>query len=345
MLKLIRLVFGAQERVDKSPETAQSFLAKNPQILDLLLTLGYNAPLRGEARALFAQLTSSIRAEILDYAALEKSIGATLARMEELPPATARFLNAISSARDPETLTTLLNVDPVHDQIPFVEQIPVLRNGSVTWTSPVRLSLVRKFPADGRIFLETLARLETLFGKPHPARDEPVRLGVLDAIERLRRDVDRSNAYLPTALQFLETRLDDYDERSLKPRAAERMEILMSIISGVVELGCRLESRQPVDLEGIATQAARYIAEPRIHVPALTNHLLTLLLDQKVVGRTGRVSQASVRKLQLIREEISTGNYDDVETAGRLRRLEEEGYYFSSLAYALLSASKSSQTG
>ncbi len=334
--------FAGKEPAAK-PETPEDFLARNPEVLDLLEGLGYDAPLRAEARALFAQLTSSIRVEIVDYAALHKSIAATIARANELPAAAVAFLNTLSSARDPESLTALLNADPVHDQIPFVEQIPVLRNGSVTWTSPARLSLVRKFPADRAVFLETLGRLEALFAEPHPARAEPVRVGVLDAVERLRKDIDRANAYLPTALLFLETRLDEYDAHSIRPRSAERIEALMSIIAGAVALSRRLERPQPGDREAIAAQAASYVARPKIHTPAVTKLLLTLLLHDAVIARTRRVYGASVRKLRMIRDEISTGTYNSAETAARLRRLEDQGYYFSSLVYALLGGPKNPQ--
>lgn len=343
MWKRIRQAFGERERAGNEQESPEEFLARNPQVLDLLMSLGYNAPLRAEARSLFERLTSSIRAEIVDYAALERSIAATATRAGELPPPAVKFLNTLSTARDPETLTALLNVDPVHDQIPFVEQIPVLRNGCVTWTSPVRLSLVRKFPADRPAFLETMTQLEALFVEPHPARAEPVRLGVLDGIERVRRDLDRANAYLPAALQFLETRLDDYDAHSIRPRAAERIEMLMSIVARVVELSNRLEQPRPGDAEAIAGEASRYVAAPRIHTPPVTKHILALLLHENVIGKTRRVSQASTRKLRMIRSEISSGIYDKLETAGRLRRLEDEGYYFPSLAYALLTGSRSSE--
>jgi hypothetical protein len=209
----------------------------------------------------------------------------------------------------------------------------------MTWKSPVHHSLIRKRAADPARFRSTLAELEKLFCTPHPARAEMARLAVLEAIERLRRDLDRDTSYLPTPLRYLETKVAEYRTGSLKPRAQEWLQTLLAVLRGAVELRNQIESGGRRETRAAGELAVQYLAAPRIHTRGLTSYILTLLLDKRLLAVTRRVSRSDTRAMELIREEIAGGSYHGEETADRLHRLEARGFYIPSVVYPLLKLS------
>jgi hypothetical protein len=320
-------------------DTMEGLIGRTPDLRELLIGLGYNPRHEREAASLMQDLIAGIRAEILSFEALQKAVLSALSRSAELPHGPSAFLNSLAMAGNVESATAVLNEDPVHDQVPFVEQIPVLKNGMIRWQSPVHHSLIRKRPADPPRFRSTLAELEKLFGTSHPARAETARLAVIEAVERLRRELDRDTSYLPTSLQYLEMKVTEYRTCSLKPRAQEWLQILMAVLERVVKLRNEIESTGRCDVRAIAEQAVRYLSTPRIHTRGLTSYLLILLLDKRLLTVTRRVSRSKVKAMDLIRGEIAGGSYDAGETVGRLRRLEAEGFYIPSVVYPLLEVS------
>jgi hypothetical protein len=318
------------------PETVEGLIGKTRDVGELLSSFGHDPAADRETARLMDALLGGICAEIIDFEALKKAVRVAISRQGEVPEKTSSFLNVLAMAATEESATAALNADPVHDQVPFVEQIPVLKNGAITWQSPVHHSLIRRRAADPLLFRSTLAELEKLFGTPHPARAEAARLSVLEAIERLRRELDRDTSYLPTPLQYLEAKLADYRTSSLKPKAQEWMQILLSVLDGVVVLRNELETRGRFEVRALAEQGVRYVAAPRIHTPGLTSYILTLLLDKRLETVTRRMSRSHLKAMDLIRVEVMGGSYDAAETADRLRRLEKLGFHIPSVVYSLL---------
>jgi hypothetical protein len=316
-------------------ETRDALIARTPDLRDLLIGLGYDGPVQATAEGLMKELNSSIRAEVTDFAALQKAVATAMTKREGLPENVSAFLRSLAEAPDHESILRLLNADPVHDQVPYIEQVPVLKRGVVTWQSPVQHTLIRKRPADIDQFRRTLTQFETLFFDSHPARSEQARIAVLDAVTRLRREVEREKAYLPTPMQALEARLTDY-AGSIKPKVGESMRMLFAILDRLVELRNRMEETGIGDAPAVAEQTVRYLSTPRVQTPGLTSYILSLLLDSRITATTRRVSKASLRAMDLIRAEVAGGNYDGEETARRLRQLEPEGFLAPSLVFPLL---------
>jgi hypothetical protein len=317
-------------------ETVHGLISRTPDLRELLTSLGYSQPQRTAAAELIGQLNSSIRAEVVDFARLQAAVLVAMAKRQDLPERVSAFLRKLAEAGSEEAVTALLNADPVHDQVPYVEQLPVLRNGVVTWQSPVHHSLIRKRPVDPQKFRDTLAGLETLFSTPHPARSEAARGAVLEGIAKVRQDLDRERSYLPTALQALEAKLADYEAGSLKTSAAESIQALLSIIEAVVKLRNDVGEMGAGEIRPISHQAARYLTASQIQTQSLTGYLLMLLLDRRLVSLTRRVSRSNAKTMDLIRNEIADGGYDGEETARRLRRLDGEGFHIPSIAFPLL---------
>src|SRR5262249_25966909 len=128
------------------------------------------------------------------------------------------LLRAVLAVRaDRDAVLRLLNEDPADQLLPFVEQIPMLRNGEVIWRTPMDLALVRKRPVSRDRFERLLDELDWL-ARSAPLRRKPAsRESVLAAIVRLRRDAARETAYLPTPLQTLASEVDGWLHRSLDP--------------------------------------------------------------------------------------------------------------------------------
>lgn len=331
---------GLRENIAPAPrETADELIAKTAELRELLDGLGYNPRREEAADRIMAELKSSIRAELTDYPAFQAAIAAaTVRRQSMLPDESFALLDSLGSAGDQSAVLALLNADPIHDQVPFIEQIPVRKNGELTWRSPVDHSLIRRRPVDLRRFKELLDDLEMLFAEPHPARFEHSLLEVIDAIAKVRRELDRDKSYLPTPLQYLETKLGDYKTKSLKPGAARLTETLLSTIARLVELRNAVESGADEDVaRKIAGQAARYLATPRLQTRWLTNYILVLLLHPKLTVTVGRkVGKREAKTIELIRKEIQDGYYDRREITRRLRRIEASGVMVASLVYPLL---------
>ena len=332
-----------------SRETLETLVTRLPDVRDLLIGLGYDGPGQAAAAALMKELLALVRAEVPDFDALTKAIQTAMTKRGSLPENVSAFLRTLAEAPDHEALLKLLNQDPVHDQVPWIEQLPVVKRGVVTWQSPVHNTLIRKRPADRDEFRKKLNSLETLFQTPHPARSEQARIGVLDAIGRLRREAERERCHLPVPMQYLETKLADYSA-ALKPKAGEWLRGLMAMLDRLMELRNRMEETGKGDAPALAAETVQYLATPRLHTPGLTSYILAMLLDSRTTEVTRRVSKSSLRAMEIIRAEVAGGNYDGEETARRLRQFETEGILAPSLVFPLLQlpvgeAAKSAITG
>jgi hypothetical protein len=339
---LIRLGFRSRP-APVVPEKSADLIGRTPELRELLARLGHNPRLETESARLMAELKSSIRAEITDYAAFRSAVAAAVLKRGTVPPAAGNFalLDSLSGTADVNSALAVLNADPIDGQVPFIEQIPVAKGGQLTWRSPVDHSLIRRRPVDLPRFAETTGELERLYSEPYPARSESMRLEVLDAIARLRRELERDKSYLPTPLQFLQTKLQDYKTKSLSREAADLIRTVLRMIDRLIELRRDLAASGPGrtwDLAGqVAEQAALYLAAPGIQIAWLTNRILGLSLHASLTGATGqRVRKRDRKNMELIRREIAAGYFDPAETARRLHRMEGRGFDVISLVYPLL---------
>ena len=196
-------------------------------------------------------------------------------------------------------------------------------------------STIRKRPSDPIRFLQLAQELEGLYMKAHPSRHDGPRVEVLGAIARLKRELNRDKAYIPTAIQALEAKLAAFETESVQPAAqaacAALSGLLLSIEQARVECaGGRIRRGRRKQLrETGASDASRYLAHARLHIPQLTSHILAALLAP---------AQLEVIRwpARLIRNEIQAGCFDAAEIAERIRKLEAQGLYVTSLLFPLL---------
>jgi hypothetical protein len=324
-------------------ESAEDLIGKTTELRELLESLGFDSNRETAVSRLMSELKSSVRAGIADYSAFRLALAGAEIRRRSMPdrPEDKSFalLDLLRDAPNETEALAILNADPIHCQVPFIEQLPVPKNGELTWLSPVDHTLIRRRPGDPQRFREAVAELEGLFSTPHRARLEPPRLAVLDAIVRLRRELERDRSYLPTPILFLETKLEEYRTKSLKRGAADAIEAVVATVETLAEL------RNTVDLSAdgnelslrLSELAASYLAPPRIQIPWLTNSILNLFLQPALTRGTGQVvKKTDAVTMDLIRREIQSGFYDPDETVRRLRQMEAQGFRVISLVYPLL---------
>lgn len=137
-----------------------------------------------------------------------------------------------------------------------------------------------------------------------------MRREILDAIARLRRELERDKSYLPTPLQFLETRLQEYKTKSVSQEAVDSTGIVLRAIDRAVELRRDLSVSGPGEIAvvlaaRVAEQAALYLETPGIQIPWLTNCILGLSPHERLTGAAGRrIRKSDWKKMELIRREI-----------------------------------------
>jgi hypothetical protein len=320
--------------VPPTRETAAEWIRDVVEIRALLQGLGHLPDLEIQSDRIMQELRSSIRAEITDFETFRSAVAQAALKAKAMPAAGPfPLLEALAEASDRDAVQSILNADPIGGLVPFIEQIPVRKDGHLIWRSPVDHSLIRRRPADFPSFLANVQELERLYSQPIPAREDAPRLEVQDALMRLRRELEREKSYLPTPLQFLEMKLAEYKATSRRPGTAVSIEALLSLLDRIAAL----HNTPALSGAGVAEQVARYLATPGIQTPWLTNRLLSLALHGRLTAATGqRIGTLERRKLESIRSEIAAGYYDAAETARRLRRLERCGVDIMSLVYPLL---------
>ena len=116
---------------------------------ELLEMLGLNSNRDQVVRRLMSELKFSIRAAIADYSTFRSALARAEIRRRSMPDDKSfALLDLLQDAPDETAALAILNADPIHSQVPFIEQIPVPRNGELTWVSPVDHSLIRRRPDD-----------------------------------------------------------------------------------------------------------------------------------------------------------------------------------------------------
>jgi hypothetical protein len=342
-ISLSRLFQSSPPRSRKIEE----LVADNSSAAALFSALGRDPGLRQHSESLLSEMKSLVRAEVSDFPAFCDSVRAAAGRRNApgklFDVRNRELFDALLAAGDNErAVVDLLNRNPVHEQVPFIEQVPIARNGETIWLTPVEHPLIQKRTSDPVLFQQKLSKLESLYSFPHPLRRDPPRTRILDAILQLRREIQRENPYLPSALKTLQSRLAVFDKESIEPAAVAAAETLSRLLLGCerIQMQCRQTWLTRRDRASLRQQAAEfascYLALPVLHQVWLTSHLLVTLLAPALWESVRWLGFGLAKEVGLIRNELRTGSYDRTELATRVRHLESEGLYVSSLVFPLL---------
>ena len=338
-------------------QSVESIVAANPELARLFASFGYRPDADAEAVRILDAMKSLIRAEITDFKAFRAALQEAAKRRGLNPrweTSDERLLDAaLAAGNDERKALEVLNRNPIYEQMPFVERVPVRRAGNVVWLTPVDHACILKRPSDNERFAALLDELEKLYHTPHSARNETMRAAVIESVVRLRRELKRERAYFPTAIRHLEERIQTWNNESLEPAARVSLAGLRDIVNAAegVRARCEGESEPAAAekselLQRLRQAAGRYIAQPRLRNSWLTNHLLETLLAGPMIEKTREkvqdtgpaVSEEETPKrvAEVVRREVAGGSYDAVEIARRLRDLERRGWFVSSVAFSLL---------
>lgn len=314
--------------------------------------LGYSPALVRRSEAVATELKALIRAEIPDFVVFQRALHTGLKQLEREPERYRRgdddLLHAILAAgSDQEKVLALLNRNPVEEALPFIEELPFAKEGQIIWRTPSEVSIIRKRPVDPARFAALLDEAESLVMTSRVSHN-PQAQQVLDAIARVRRDLQRENAYMPTSLQTLAKRLHEWIDRRPHAAAQARRQSLDALLAGLVEVrhqcGAHAQRSRRMHSADLAArremaqpQAKRYLESHWMHTPWLTTYILTTMLDLELAALSQERERASgTAPLRLIRNEVASGHYDSAETIRRLRQQETQGVYVPSLVYPLL---------
>jgi hypothetical protein len=332
------------------PAEVRRLIGETPELRALYARIGFPPDVERDCQRVLANLLEMVRTEIPDFTTFRAAVAeAERGLAAGSPDAEARFLAedvellaAVSRAgEDREEVLRLLDRDPVRRLLPFVERIPMTRNGERIWRTPVELSLLRKRPADPDRCEKLLDELEKLVRAARLPRAEAPRTELLEAVARARRDARRDGAYMPTSLRALEAAAEAW-LRATPPEARRRRDDLDAFLLGLL----RVRRGQPGEedpREAARAQAQAYVSAPWMQTPWLTTHVLTNLLDAELSGlpeEERRQPSPRAAALRWVRDEVASTHFDGEETIRRLRQQEERELYVHSLVYALLRMSR-----
>lgn len=339
------------QREEEPAEAVRCLVRDDEELQALYLRLGYDLGVEHRARKLLDTLKNLIRAEVPDFEALRQALDLAPA----LPGGEAggahpaeRFLGEVVAAgADEQTVRALLNRAPVEEPLPFVEVLPVPRDGRVDWRPVQEVRLVHKRPSDPRRFSAALDALEGLVEGGGLVRSEHAERAVLAAVAALRTAAARPPANVPLALRGLEVQLDQWLRRAHLPEPFARKQALDAFLHALVRLRHRLDGlgagSAPDALAACQTAArslaARYRAASWMHGPRLAERILVALLDAELAGLPGAeraLPTAPAGAVQRVRDELAAGYYDRGVLLRRLQDQEARGLYVSSLVPALL---------
>jgi len=334
-----------KRRKDQTPRSLAQLARANPELARLLARYGYAPEEREIARRLLEELKSLIRTDVTDFPTFRQALRAAL-RHEDDPSRyealDRQLLTAVVAAGDDDdAVLAVLNRNPIYEYVPFVERVPVTRGGEIMWLTPVDHGCILKRPVDPAKFAGLLDELDKRFRNSHPARNDRPRIQVVEAIDRLRRELKRERAYFPTGIRLLDARMAAYESEPLEPQARQALQVLTDILDRmeVIRVTCGAVLAAPdrqAALRSAREAASKYIADARLWNPWMTNHLAGILLSPALLETSVRKSRRGRQTAALIRSEIENGFYDAEELIRRIRRLEENGLYVSSVLYGLL---------
>lgn len=368
-LPLLRSFRSRSDEVAVAPEewnvqqAVRRLIEEQRELNQLYEQLGYSARLERESGEIMGELKALIKTEIPEFSAFAQALAEVRVQINQ--PATTdadsvvaappyqpekdELLNAVLAAGDDhEQILHLLNRDPIYEQLPFIERIPINQHGTLIWRTPLEHSLIRKRPADPPRFAERLGCLEKLFRETRVPANKTIHQEALEAIARVRRDVAKPNAYMPTSLQTLEKKLSEYRQRAPNAAAQARIGQLDQLLAELLTTERSYQNRMNVQMSGVelatfrktAQQlAGNYLALAWTHTPWLSARVLAIMFDAELAAWP--VSERATPEfpagvLRIIRDEIALGGYDSDETIRRLQQQEANGLYVNSLVYPLL---------
>ena len=330
-------------QVDEAEEL-RGVIDGSAELKTLYTKIGHPPEVERACERLLREIDGLIRTEIPDFPAFRAAVAEAEKRIgdTEFPPEDLALLDEVKRAGDDrDEVLRVLDRAPVWRLLPILEQIPMVRGGEKVWKTPVELTLLRKRPSDPARCEKLLDELAGLVRDSHLVRPEKLRADLLETLARVRRDVQRENAFMPTSLRALEAAVRAW-LNSAPPEARRRREDLDSLLLGML----RVRRGDGEDLrEAARAQAKRYADTPWTHTQWITSYALTNLLDAELAAlpeeeRRRPSHRAGV--LRWVRDEVASSHFDSEETILRLRQQEERELYVHSLVYALLRMSRPS---
>ena len=101
-------------------------LSNDARVAELYLDLGHDPSLRQRSESILSEMRSLVCVEIPDFIAFRSAVMAAANQEKPFDVKNRALLDAVLKAGDDEKeVLRILSLDPVHSQIPFVEQIPV----------------------------------------------------------------------------------------------------------------------------------------------------------------------------------------------------------------------------
>lgn len=327
--------------VDEAEELRRA-IDGSAELRSLYAKAGHPPEVERACERLLREIEGLIRTEIPDFAAFraavaeaEKRIGGADFPAEDL----ALLVEVKRAGDDREAVLRVLDRAPVWRLLPILERIPMVRGGERIWKTPVELTLLRKRPSDPARCEKLLDELSGIVRDSRLARPEKLRADLLETLARVRRDVQRENAFMPTSLRALEAAVEAW-LKSAPPEARRRREELDGLFLDML----RVRRGAGGDLrEAARAQAKRYAETPWMHTPWLTSYALTNLLDAELAGlpeEERRRPSPRAAVLRWVRDEVASSHFDGEETIRRLRQQEERELFVHSLVYALLRMSR-----
>jgi hypothetical protein len=347
----------------KSPPDALRSLAEDhEEVQSLYEEIGFSPVLEQRVHHILQGLRASITVEIPDYEDFQEALQEARTEMDLLP--TGEGLDDAEARADMEQAKTLLEEiwdrretpnavieklqeAPVERQLPYVERVPVTREGTIHWRTPMRVSVLRKRPADTQQFRRRLDRLAALVKNSSLPRSQDLESELSAAIGRLRQDLDEETVYAPTLLNRLEQAATAWLEEAPRAEWQAKKDRLNTFLLDV----CWLQGARPVLVEDrsrlgdtsaksvkarykeLAVSCTRdYVNKAWMHKPVLTDWLLAHLLTIEALRASGMAKD----RLSVVADEVRSRSYDPKESMRRLREYEEEEGFVQSLAFALL---------
>lgn len=342
------------------------FLLENKDLHDIFLRYGYSAELDKKAREVIETIKRHIRVEIPDFTeftkailAVENQIEQHFSSSEELKQEILErvkigtFFHRVKNALDSKAaVLDILNENPLEDFLPFLEQMPVVRQGKLTWMTPNSVTVLRKHPPYKDECRSLLFKLDTMFKDSGLPKSPEMRKEILDLISRLMRDLDSTRAYLPTTVLLLERKISDGLDSSATPGERNRKKLLTELITDIQRLrfsyGIRRSTFKVLSTDEIEhfayvvkKQAQQYLDAPWMHSTIISGYLVSNFLEaenlmSRYKGENVGVSDNAKKILRLISEEIDSGFFDGEDILRRLYYLESQGMYIHTMVHALI---------
>lgn len=341
-----------QTLLGDEPLQLHELIESQTELQTLYDKLGYSVRLDQESRRIVADLKATIRTEVPDFPAFLRGLEDAKAQINLQVSASLDstdrsndhdLLNAVLAAGgDQARILELLNRNPVYEQLPFVEQIPIHKNGEIIWRTPLEHTLIRKRPTDPARFAELLNQLESMFKDARTLQAKQLQREVVEVIARTRRDLQKQTAYLATPLQALEKKVADYIQNA--PSAASQIKIkqLDALLRELIGVEHRYNQGLS-DESQVASfkQAAQHLAKTYLDLTWaqtswLSMRVLAMLINAEVAELPKDSKSATALALKAVRDEVALGSYDCEETIRRLQQQEERGLFVNSLVYPLL---------